>query len=158
MEAGDRIRVGTVLETAIWYDANETPDPVAVSGSQIADAFKYRCKVNRIKVSDVKFTILLPGNPRVPEVPRWLEKIPGAIPRLLLAEVIVLGSLEEDEPPGLVSDLDKKDLQRLRAATRRAHRKARPHETTLSDHECDKIINAAGIETVMQELRNSVKH
>lgn len=156
MEAGERIKIGATLETAIWYDANVTPDPVAVSGAQIADAFKHRCETNKIKVSDPKFKILKPGDDRVPEVPRWLEKTPGVIPRLLLAEVVVLGTLEPDLPE-LVGDLDKKDLQKLRAATRRQHRKTRPHEKPLSDHECDKIINAAGINVVMEQLR-STKH
>lgn len=149
----EAIRTGTVLELSLWYDAAKTLDTAGLR-EQLSEAFGRKVEQNRVRTSPLSFSTLNPGDDRVPKVPLWLENEKGSLPRLLHAEAVVLGSSEVlPVEQGLTGDLDKKDLAKLRRATRRAHKKSRPNESRLTDIECDTIIDAAGIEVVLEQLK-----
>ena len=150
------------LEVAIWYDANEYVDPIKSCSGSIKDMIDIMCAGTKDTHGDIDYKILKPGDDRVPIVPRWLEKVNGAMPRLLVAttKTRLMSSVSNvnQELPNIVGDLDKKDLTRLRYITRKAHRKSRPHDSPLTDPECDQIIDKLGIEIVMDQLKYSVVH
>ncbi len=148
---------GNEIEFAIWYDANEHLDPINSCSESIKDALDAICAKKNVGHGEISYAILKPGDDRVPLVPRWLEIINGVIPRLLLATTKTTSSLHK-EPIGIVGDLDKKDIGRLRAITRRAHRKAHPKTMPLTNQECDRIIDQIGMEVVMDQLRSTVVH
>jgi len=151
------IKPGNEVEFAIWYDANEHLDPINSCSESIKDALDAICSKNNVGHGEISYEVLKPGDDRVPFVPRWLETINGVIPRLLVATTKTMGNLHQG-PTGIIGDLDKKDIARLRVITRRAHQKAHPKTTLLTDQECDRIVDQVGIEVVMDQLRSSVVH
>ncbi len=142
------------IEFAIWYDANEHLDPINSCGESIKDALDAICVKNKVGHGKISYEILKPGDDRVPPVPRWLETTNGVIPRLLVATAETSSHLYQG-PMGIVGDLDKKDIARLRVIVQRVHRKFHPKTTPLTDPECDRIIDQQGIEVVMDQLRSS---
>ncbi len=150
------------LEVAIWYDANEYVDPIKSCSGSIKDMIGIMCAGTKDTHGNIDYKILKPGDDRVPSVPRWLEKVKGATPRLLVAttKTQLMGSVSSanQELPSIIGDLDKKDMIRLRFMTRKAHHKAYPNDAPLTDHECDQIVDKLGLEIVMEQLRSSVVH
>ncbi len=150
------------LEVAIWYDANEYVDPIKSCSGSIKDMIDIMCSGTKDTHGDIDYKILKPGDDRVPLVPRWLEKIDGAMPRLLVAttktQLMSSVSSVNQELPSIVGDLDKRDIARLRLITQKAHHKARPDDSPLTNYECDQIIDKLGIEIVMDQLKSSVVH
>ncbi len=142
------------IEFAIWYDANEHLDPINSCGESIKDALDAICVKNKTGHGKISYEILKPGDDRVPSVPRWLETTDGVIPRLLVATAETLGYVYQGSM-GIVGDLDKKDIARLRVIVQRVHQKFHPKTTPLTDPECDRIIDQQGIEVVMDQLRSS---
>ncbi len=145
------------LEVAIWYDANEQLDPITFCSESIKDMIDMVCTKKNHTHGDINYEILKPEDDRVPSVPRWLEIIDGAIPRLLVATTEVMSNIQQ-EPLNMVGDLDKKDLKRLRAITRREHRMAHPNTTPLTNRECDQLIDRLGLEVVLEQLGSSTVH
>ena len=145
------------LEIAIWYDANEHLDPINSCSESIKDLLEIMCTKRKVIRGGVSYEVLYPGDDRVPPVPHWLENINGVVPRLLVATSEIVSSGQQ-EPIGIIGDLDKKDIARLRIITRRAHHRSYPHDTRLADHECDQIIDKLGLEVVMDQLRSNVVH
>jgi hypothetical protein len=82
----------------------------------------------------VSFEIKRPGDYRVPAVP---DRIQGPDVRLLVATAEVLG-FETVRAESFVAGLDKRDLNRLRKATRSAQGRHLP------DAICDQIIDRMG--------------
>ena len=147
------------LEVAIWYDANEYVDPIKSCSESIGEMINIMCTGTKDTHGKIDYKILKPGDDRVPSVPRWLEKIKNATPRLLVATTKTrLMSSVKQELPSIIGDLDKKDIARLRAMTQRAHHKSYPNDKNLTDYECDQIIDKLGLEIVMDQLRSSVVH
>lgn len=148
-----------VLEIAIWFNAAKIFDPLERFGETIKEALAVTSKQRNAVHGDITHDILKPSDDRVPPVPNWLENIKGCVPRLLIVYTPIKNKSSVTKTiPDLVADLDKKDLGRLRAIVRHAHQKAQPNTTLLSNIECDEIINKCGMETVMEELKNSVVH
>lgn len=145
------------LELAIWYDANEHSDIINLCSKSVIDVLDTVCTKNNTHHDDVSFEILKPGDDRVPPVPLWLEITYGVIPRLLVATTRVVSNVQQ-VPVGIIGDLDKKDVARLRVITCREHQKAYPNDAPLTDEECDQIIDKLGLEVVMDQLRSSVVH
>ena len=145
------------LEFAIWYDANKHLDPINSCSESIKDALGAICIKNKIGHGKISYEILKPGDDRVPSVPRWLETTNGAIPRLLVATTKT-SSYFYHGPMGIVGDLDKKDIARLRVIVKQVHQKFHPKTTPLTDQECDNIIDRQGMEVVVDQLRSSVVH
>ena len=148
---------GPEVMVALWYDASQESDPVGSCSNSIGESLVRICRMQQLTCGEVSYTLLEPGNDRVPSVPRWLERIKGAVPRLLVATAQTV-ALPEQKSWRLVGDLDRKDLARLRAITRRQHAKALPNATPLTDLECDAIIDQLGSEVILEQLRSSTVH
>ena len=148
------------LEFSIWYDANKHLDPINSCSESIKDALGVVCAKAEVVHGNIDYEILKPGDDRVPPVPRWLENINGSVPRLLLATVATtkIVSNVHQEPMGIIEDLDKKDIARLRIITQRGHQTAYPNTVPLTDHECDQIIDKLGLQVVMDQLRFNTVH
>lgn len=147
-------KLGSEMEFSIWYDANEHLDPINSCSESMGDALDAICVKNKIGHGKISYEILKPGDDRVPLVPLWLENIDGAIPRLLVATTETSNCLYQG-PMGIIGDLDKKDIARLRVIVQRVHQKFHPKTTPLNDQECDRIIDQQGMEVVMDQLRSS---
>ncbi len=145
------IEIGSELEFALWYDANEHLDPINSCSASIKDTLDIICAKNKIIHGNINYEILKVGDDRVPLVPRWLEVIDGALPKLLVATTKITGN-DRQESMGIIGDLDKKDVVRLRVITKRQYHKVYPKDNPLTDHECDQIIDKLGLEVVMDQL------
>jgi len=146
------VKPGDTLEFSVWYNAAKILDPEFRFGDQCTEPMANICLSAGLKLGAVTYEVLQPGDERVPAVPRWLESVPGVLPRLLVATGVAEfpSSLES---AGLVNDLDPKDLERLRAITRRKHQEFFPGAPVFKDHECDTMINAMGEQVVLETLR-----
>lgn len=151
------MRIGDEYETGVWYDANEWINPIAQCGKDLEDAIRHLCSNYRVRCGDIEFEVMKPGDSRVPEVPRWLESKTGVVPRLLVARTTIVGSVV-NYSTGILADLDKKDLIKLRAITKRAHKVHFPKTPELSDEECDSIIDQLGMEVALESLRKGTIH
>ncbi len=147
------IRLGQRLEYSLWYNAAKCLDGISEFGDQCVEPMINQCASYGFKCGEPTFSVLKPGDPRVPEVPFWLRMESGALPRLLVAEATVEVLPSSERAGGLVYDLDRKDLERLRAITRRVHKKYYPHSPVFTDEECDTMINSMGEEVVLDTLR-----
>lgn len=148
---------GNEVEFAIWYNANEHSDPINSCGESIKDALGAICAKNNVGYGEISYEILKPGDDRVPSVPHWLETINGAIPRLLVATTKTTSNVHQ-EPTGIIGDLDKKDIARLRVITRKGHYMSYPNTIPLTDYECDQIIDKLGLQVVTDQLSSSIVH
>lgn len=162
---------------AFWLAGDETPEIIRQFMADAKLAIEQFGNQSNVMVSPTVFTVKLPGEPQVPDTPKWLElkcaelgrrsivmpTEPGqpsqvyTAPVLLVAEATVLGRKPEFRKRTFVGDLSQKDLASLRAATRRTIK--RP----LSDIECDDIIEHVGpdaaFDAVMGQLEaGATKH
>ena len=150
------MKQGQELEHAVWYDANVDRNPVKSVGESIRDVVKEIASNHRLSIGPVKFRILKPDDERVPPVPRWLEVKSGAVPRLLVATAIVKKTnVKRKTEPSLVNDLEPDDLELMRAITRRKFAEFFPYAPEFQDFECDTMINALGVDVVMDEIRRA---
>ncbi len=147
-------KVGDEVEFAIWFDANEHSDPINSCSKSMEDAIDVIHGKRNISHGKISYEILKPGDDRVPSVPRWLENINGSVPRLLVATTKMTNKVRQ-ESMGIIGDLDKKDIARLRVITQREHHKVYPNDDPLTNYECDQIIDKLGIQIVMDQLRSS---
>lgn len=127
------MKLGDLAECAVWLDGSESE---AMLRQWKADCAYLMSNGHepKLKLGPLSFEIKRPGQDRVPSVP---DRIKGPDVRLLVATAQVLG-FEVARKASFVGDLDKKDLLRLRAATRKAHGKHLP------DNVCDQIIDRLG--------------
>lgn len=127
------MKIGDLAECAIWLDGTET--------EEMLRQWRVDCPFMMAQAHDpvlrlgpVSFEIKRPGEDRVSPVP---DRIKGPDVRLLVATAEVVG-LETVKAESFVSGLDKRDLIRLRKATRAAHGRNYP------DAICDQIIERMG--------------
>jgi hypothetical protein len=125
------MNVGDTIEAALWYnpaqpaDKDKARDGIAEQMASVA------------VLAPIEWEDLPAGDERLPPAP-----FEGA--RCMVGRARVCALRREGR---FVDDLEKKDLEMLRDATRRQL----PHRT-LSDAECDDIIDEVGIETVLKQL------
>lgn len=138
------------IEVAVWLTGRETPNQI--------EAFKKDCTeevtafgvMNGVVMGAPVFTEKRPGGERVPQVP---DHISGPDVRMLVCEAVVVAERAMIvKSSGFVQDLDPKDLAKLREITRRAHQKAKPLEMTLTDAQCDEIIEHLGPTSALKTL------
>jgi len=127
------MKIGDLAECAVWIDGTESE---AMLRQWKADCAYMMASGQepKLRLGPVKFEIKKPGEDRVPPVP---DRIKGPDVRLLIATAEVLG-FEVVAKQSFVDGLDKRDLRRLRAATRQAH------GSQLPDSVCDQIIERLG--------------
>lgn len=137
------------FETAIWLDGKETAEHVKMFIHDIKAALMREAQAKGVVVGPPTFTEKRPGEPRVPPVPKHVS---GPNVRLLVVEAPVVCAAPLVKAQGFVFDLDKKDLERLRAVVRKAW-----NNPALSDEMCDRVINKLGEEVALAALRGNTK-
>lgn len=126
------MKPGDLAEYAIWVDGTESE---AMLRQWKADCGYMMAQAHDpvLKLGPLSFEIKRPGEDRVPPVP---DRISGPNVRLLVATAEVLG-FERVAKRSFLAELDRKDLARLRTATRRT-------SGDLTDVQCDAIIERLG--------------
>lgn len=148
-----QLRPGQLLEAAMWLDGRETEEQLQDWRGRVAKALMDRADADNVMLAPPNFYTLKPGEDRVPQVP---DHISGPNVRLLVCETIVLALRPVVAPKSFLSELDPRDLERLRRITRQAHRKNNPHGRLLSLAECDRIIEELGPESAARVVRAAV--
>lgn len=166
---------GEVFETALWLDGSETPDMMASWKRDVAmAAFDKIAKERGVVLGPPVYTVKKPGEDRVPPVPGWLEKriaergnrggrvdigegepltIDG--PRLLVCERVAIRRVGPVyTKPSFLSELMPKDLNKLRAITKRAWLEAGGERGPLTDSEADAIIERLGPDAAADAIAN----
>lgn len=141
------------VEVSIWLNGEETEEHLRRwKTEQVPMLFQRAAQDNNVVISEPAFTILYPGQDRVPPVP---DHIRGIDVRLLLAEATVLSErpVALKAQPGFVYDLTTEDLARLRKITRTALRKEHPG-MTFNNFQVDAVIEYLGPDVAVKTLRN----
>jgi hypothetical protein len=145
------MKLGDILEAAIWITGDEAPEIRARYEGDVRVSITRACEQAGVIAGPVQWIEKRPEDDRVPEVP---DHITGSRVRLLVAEAAVVAQAPMNPAGSFVANLDRIDLERLRALTRRQH--AREMPGTLSDEQCDEIIEAIGPEAAIATLRRTV--
>lgn len=127
------MKIGDLAECAVWIDGTETEAMLRQWKADCAFMMSQGHEP-KLMLGPLSFEIKRPGEDRVPPVP---DRIKGPDVRLLIASAEVLG-FEIVAKQSFLDELDRKDLKKLRAATRKAHGKHLP------DTICDQIIDRLG--------------
>ena len=148
------MRIGEVVESAIWLSGEETAEDRRRFETDVCAAIDILCNDMGFLHGPVTFIEKRPGDDRVPAVP---DHIQGPRVRLLVAEAELTTRKPESKPDSFVANLDRQDAIRLRHLTRRAQAKHMP-DRKLTDAECDKIIEQYGPEAALDTLRRATRH
>ncbi len=150
------MKLGDVIESAIWLDGRETPEDRTRFENDVRAAVHTVCEGEGWLHSPVKFIEKHVFEDKVPQVP---DHIHGPNVRMLVGEAEVVGKKPESKPASFIANLDRKDLMRLRHMTRAAHRKtfgAYPTSAPpLSDRECDNVIEECGLDAALATLQRT---
>lgn len=151
------MKPGERMEIALWLGGGESPEHIRQFIADAKQVMTDKATKAKFMIGPLEFTVKLPGEERVPPVPKWLESkcisegrqtvelslIEGrpetyVVPALLVAEAAVLAPLPQFNKRAFVSDLSAKDLRRLRQITK--SKAGRP----MTDLEADEIIEQVG--------------
>lgn len=149
-----RIRVGSVLESAIWLTGEEDESLKQRFKADVQRSMEEANEKRGVVTGPVRWTEKLPGDDRVPPVP---DGIQGACVRLLVAEAEVLNVRETESR--FLAELEPSDLRLLRKITRAAHKswwlKTYPQYRwpQPSDRQLDTLINDLGPEAGLEALQ-----
>lgn len=137
------MKIGEQAECAIWIDGTETE--ASLRQWKVDCAYMMaRQQEPKLVLGPVTFEIKRPGEDRVPQVP---DHIAGPQVRLLVATAEVMG-FETTKRESFLDQLDRSDLNRLRAITRKGIGKR------LTDAQCDQLIERLGPTAALQAVRN----
>lgn len=148
------MRVGDVVETAVWLTGEEPKDLRDDYKADVREAISSLCQEKGFVHGPVEFVKKRPGDDRVPPVP---NEVQGIDVHLLVAEAKIIGRLDY-RSGGFIAELEPRDLERLRQITRRAHRAYLPDGETpreLTDQEVDDIIDELGPEAARDAIRSA---
>jgi len=146
------VRIGDVIESAIWLTGEEGLEMRQRYESDVTEAIDDLCQEHNLIHGPIQFIEKKPGQDRVPEVP---DHIQGINVRLLVAEAEVIASAPETSVGSFTANLDKADLDRLRIITRQII--LRRHKQRLTNEECDEVIEELGPEAALDTLRKQTK-
>lgn len=141
------MKLGDVIESAIWITGDESQELMDYYQKDVTQAIDDLCREHNVLHGPIQWVEKRPGEDRVPQVP---DHIQGGKVRLLVAEAEVTEYAPVTSNGSFVANLEKKDLLRLRVITRRASKK------TLSDQDCDELIEQCGPEAAVETLRQYV--
>lgn len=141
------MKPGDTIEAAIWLNGEETPEQRRKFETDVREEIADACSQNNLMYGPVVFKVLKIGEERVPPVP---DHIQGADVRLLVAETEIIGFTMLES--GFTFELERHDLERLRTIARNSYAIAH-HGATLTDMECDDVINEIGPEAALEKLR-----
>lgn len=147
------MRPGDILENAIWLTGTEMPDLIQRYKDECGESLRTAAADAGFLMAPIIWTEKRPGDERVPTVP---DHIQGPDVRLLVAEAKVLCRAPIINSNSFLLDLDHKDLGRLREITRRQHAKSCPGAVSLTDQQCDAIIEEIGPQAAYDVVRNAV--
>ncbi len=148
------MKVGQVLESAMWITGEEPPELRQRFESDACQAIEEMCDYHGLLCGPVTFVEKRPGDERVPPVP---DHIQGPRVRLLVAEAELIAPKPEQTTDSFVANLDRKDLARLRRITQRAYMR-HFRGRRLTDAELDEVIESMGPEAAVDALRRSRLH
>lgn len=140
------MRPGETIEAAIWLNGKETKAMRDRYEHAVRENIREMCFNAGVLYGAVTFTEKRIGDDRVPAPP---DHVQGPDVRLLVAETPITGFTLE--PPGFASELDSSDLLKLRDIVRTKY--ALLKGGTLTDMECDDLINDIGPEAAVDKLR-----
>ena len=143
------MKPGDLIESAVWVTGDEPLTLRKRYEGDVGNAITCLCDENGFEHGPVKFIEKRPGDDRVPCVP---EHIQGSRVRLLVAEAEIVGKKPLSSAGSFVANLEKKDIDRLRAITRRKW--SEHHLVALTDEQCDDCIEELGPEAVLDTLRS----
>lgn len=143
------MRIGDVIQNAIWVTGDESPEMRRQYEQDVSQAISDLCESEGFEHGPITFVEKLPGSDRVPTVPNHIH---GSRVRLLVAESEVFGIRVLSGKGSFVANLDKKDLKRLRTITRRAWAKSHPDDV-LTNKQCDDYIEELGPQTAVDMIR-----
>lgn len=150
------IKLGDTLMVAMWMDGRETKEDLIRFKSDAGVYFENLAADGGLVISLPTYAEKKPNDERVPPVP---GNISGPNVRLFVVEVDVVGKVKVLSPRSFLADLDHKDLEVLREATRAVHRiydrTATGQMRTLTDRECDEIIEEVGPQSALNTLRHA---
>lgn len=146
------MKPGETFESAIWLDGCETPEMVRQFKADVVDTIDRTCVENHLLRAPVRFIEKKPGDNRVPPVP---DHIQGLDVRLLVGEADITGYAPRPTKRAFVSELEQKDLDQLRAATRHAF-EVNNSGQSITDMQCDDVIEELGPETALRTLGSGV--
>lgn len=150
------MKPGEIVETSIWLSGAETQEMQSRFKQDAENFLNELCDVAHVLHGPIRWTTLNPGDDRVPAVP---DHIQGPDVRLLVAEADILANKPHlsARARSFIGDLDLIDLERLRSITRKAYANHFPGQS-LSDMECDDIIDELGPEAALETLRGETVH
>lgn len=143
------LTIGEVIESAIWITGDESEELRNRYTHDVTLAIADLCREQGVIHGPIQWLEKAPGSERVPAVP---DHIKGSRVRLWVAEATVLEYAPQTSTGSFIANLDQKDLVRLRLLTRRAAKRS------LSDADCDQIIESFGPEAAVETLRAAVRH
>ncbi|HYF53319.1 MAG TPA: hypothetical protein VEA41_03585 [Salinarimonas sp.] len=172
------LRYGDHLTLSIWLAGDETPEMLRQFMAEDAkQGLTLRADKERVKIGEPSFEAKLPGADRVPPVPKWLEDKIATIgrkpvvlslvegkepvtypaPVLLVAEAMVIGQKPSVAKRGFLADLGPEDLKRLRRRTREIWDSSGVGYRTLTDQECDKLIDEHGPDAAAEAVMRVIQ-
>lgn len=146
------MNIGDEIEAAMWITGAEAVIELERMKAECAAAINQLAAANGFFAGPTRWSTKRPGEARVPPVP---GDISGPNVQLLVVEATVVARRVVSTPRPFTLELDRADLERLRALTRRGAAAAMCPER-LTDDECDSIINEVGPDTAMKALRRLV--
>lgn len=142
------IQIGQPFECAAWFDP-ANPDAHDKTKQSLLIAMTRLQEGAHVVFGEFCWTILEPGDDRVPDPP---ETAPNGIQLMLVdAEVVEMRGALADA--SFITDLDYIDLEILRRLTRKC---AAMHGQTLTDDECDVMIEQIGPKMAEQVLCQAI--
>jgi len=128
--------VGTEMETALWYNANEPKDKDEAKKG-IETVFVQTAYHHGVQFGPIQWEDVDPFSPRVPNPPKYMKNA-----RALIGVASVYRHMDEAPNSFFTEDLSPGDLKELRRRTSDAFEKISGFP--LSDEECDEFINEHG--------------
>jgi hypothetical protein len=139
--------IGETMHAAAWFRGE---DEKVRARLVVAQAFREQAEAQRVQFGPIRWSDVLPIDPR-------LSDPPGSGYMALMGEADIVEVYPMVvSPRSILADLDHRDLMRLREVTRRAHRRARPNDTPLTDAQADALIDALAPQTAAKLVRAAV--
>lgn len=145
------MKIGDIVESAIWLTGDEPEDLRTRYEGDVKEAINCLCEDEGFLHNEVKFVEHHPEESGIPNVP---DHINGSRVRLLRGETVLVSYRPVERPVSFVANLDAKDLGRLQQITRKAHYKH--FNKNISDIECNDIIESLGPEAGLAALKQAV--
>lgn len=142
-----------IAQSACWFDSN---DPAEREGAEekIRNSIKAATIQRRLHAGPIEWRVIEPDSDELAVRPP--KGSPLGVKCLIGEAKTAPGYYLVKKASGFTHELESKDLERLRAATRRALDICYPHDKDRSNMRVDAIINELGPETAPKTLGESI--